>query len=211
MKKIIGFVAALFVAASAFAQFRITPNLGMSDFFAAPSKAGDDKIPSDSRDSVKHNWLGMDVGLDLDYRTGNIVFGLENNVTFLGKVTFPKVPNSKPEEWKKGALYNGNLFVGYNIKITNSLDIILGGGIGFGFGNVWFDTAEGKGITVFEIGVPLIARVNCFFTDMIGISLSLSDLLAYGVEWEKDINEMKDGLKGFTNRFNVKVGPVFKF
>lgn len=207
MKKIIGFVAALFVAASAFAEFRITPNLGMSDFFAAPSKAGDEKITGDLRDSVKNNWLGMDIGLDLDYQMGNIVFGLENNITFLGKQAYKDFEF----QWKKGALYNGNLFVGYNIKVMDPLDIILGGGIGFGFGNVWFGTTEGKGTGIFEIGVPLIARVNYFFTDMIGISLSLSDLLAYGVEWEKDFGKMKDGLKGFTNHFNVKVGPVFKF
>lgn len=231
MKKIIGFAAAFFVAASAFAQFRITPNFGFSHFFTDTKKFAIDIAEKhdvdDLKGYVKFKSPFMNIGVDFDYQFPiGLVLGMENNVLFLGTQNLtenveifggPGEKVSMDLHWRSGALYNANLYLAYNIKTVDSLDFILGAGIGFGFGKIntlltyagaSFATEE----KILTVGVPLIFRVNYFFTDMIGISVSLSDVLGWS---ESDFIVNNTGMlelkAKFTNQFNMKVGPVFKF
>lgn len=64
--------------------------------------------------------------------------------------------------------------------------------------------------SILNVGIAIHFNTQYYFTDLVGIGLSITETLGYGKANVKNVE--KDSIKGgFANTFNIKHGPTFKF
>lgn len=143
---------------------------------------------------------------------------------------------------KKGCYYEGQFVFGYTWRLlSEKLHVTAGMGLQLGIGNVGMNLKElitaaknfnpdeyeadkfSNCIILVNLGVPLQAGVEFYFTKNVGIGITLNDSLTYGISafTRKAHVKMKDDTEkdiplpllpaGFTNTFTLMLGPVFKF
>lgn len=230
MKKLSAIVIASFLGCvSLFAEFVIGPSLGYSNVISGAKfelKApGGDKFDG----GLSYTLHSMTIGLDAGYlMESGLSFYFNNNVSFLTSAKFIDKLGSREEKGNfsktKGALWDSELLAGWTFRdLAPNLRIALLAGLGLGYGsytptqmkddNGTHDISERDqqhiSFSHFNVGLALHFNVQYFFTDIVGIGLSLTDSIGYGKACPK---EATDDVKGtFANLFNVKLGPTFKF
>ena len=105
-----------------------------------------------------------------------------------------------------GALFHMSALCGYTFKPIKNLYITPAAGLGFSAGSITLK-AEGIELERFRTGafsLPLYAGLKYFFTDLIGIELTLIDTLNFGTV-------LTSPWGSFQNTFIIKVGPSFRF
>ena len=185
-----------------------TPGLGLSAT-AAPSSFGTMSItqfdlgfhaamlgiPKVAKDSWLNNLTPM-VNIDLGIAGKLSVSGAERD------------KNTKTS----AVLFQMSALCGYTFKPITNLYLTPAAGLGFSAGSVKeLVTYEYFGVksiheNVFKIGtfsLPLFFGLKYFFTDLIGIELTLIDSLNFGTV-------LTTPLGSFQNTFVLKVGPTFR-
>ena len=234
MKKVI---TALFVAAAvsvhAFAlEFILTPTIGYSNLSFAgvsePVRIGNSYIKAD----VSSNLNVMSIGVALGTIAQNgFTFMWNNNIAPVGngygegKLSELSFEVELEAKLKRGIAFEQSFIFGRTFKaVDDKLYINVGSGLAWGVAKINMSkkvagvTTYSKDIYDFNIGVPLQLGMQYFFTNNIGLNLTVSDVLAFGIGWGHKIpgaqGQFADGLLGqygFENVFTAKIGPVFKF
>ena len=222
MKKLLMVLFAfLLICTSTFAEFMISPGLGFSNLSSSI------KFKKDNDSSTKFSLNSMALGLDAAYlMDSGLSFYFNNNVVFLttGKIKVDTLITFEEKITKsKGAFWNAELLAGWTFKdLAPNLRIAILGGLGLGYGSITPTqiSFEGNKVDVpsemqnkfsfFSIGLAIHFNVQYYFTDLVGIGLSITEIPGYGKGSMKDVQS--DQIKGsFANTFNLKLGPTFKF
>lgn len=205
MKKLIGiaFCFGLFVT-SGFAEAFIAPHVGFSNMYLKDNESQ----PSNTI-SLTSFAGGIDVGLVK-----------KNGFTFLTDLHISTGGSTKyehryyfPAKVSSLMIFNLNFLFGYTYKGIKNLylNFALGLGVGGGFLDSsytdphYYRRQSVKGYT-FTVGVPIQLGVQYFFTDKIGINLSINDVL--GIISLMNIYAIPP--RPFVNNFTLKIGPVFR-
>ena len=221
MKKLLMVLFAfLLICTSTFAEFMISPGLGFSNFSSSIKAKEVDY-------SIKFSLNSMTLGLDAAYlMDSGLSFYFNNNVVFLttGKIKFNDSTTYEQKITKsKGAFWDAELLAGWTFKdLVPNLRIAILGGLGLGYGSITPTQISIAGFKIdmpseaqvkysfFSIGLAIHFNVQYYFTDLVGIGLSITEIPGYGKAIMKDIPS--DQIKGsFANTFNLKLGPTFKF
>lgn len=190
--------------------FTLTPGLGLSAT-AATSEVGTVSIaqfdlgfhaamlgiPKVAKDSWLNNLTPM----------VNIDFGIA------GKLLFPGEGKNTDSKIKTRAfLFQMSALCGYTFKPVKNLYLTPAAGLGFSAGSVKtketikiFDETETIEET-YKIGtfsLPFFFGLKYFFTDLVGIELTLIDTLNFG-------RVLTSPFGSFQNTFVIKVGPTFR-
>ena len=228
MKKLfVILIASLLICTSSFAEFMVSPTLGYSN------RSANVKIKDMSNVSAKVSFNSMALGVDFGYlMNSGLSFYLNNNVSFLssGKTTVSALGVSVTEQVTKtkGAFYDGQLLAGWTFRdLVPNLRISILGGLGFGYGAITPTQGKYNGekvdvpkevqdsfkVSIFNIGLAIHFHAQYYFTDLVGIGLSLTETLGYGKFETKNMDMLpKDQFKGgFGNVFMLRLGPTFKF
>ena len=223
MKKLLVVLFAfLLVCTSSFAEFMITPGLGFSNFSTTVR-------PKDIDNTyTKVSYNSMALGLDVAYlMDSGLSFYFNNNVSFLtsgkAKLHTPLLSIDTKILKSKGAFWDAELLAGWTFRdLAPNLRISILGGLGLGYGSVTPTQVSIEGVKLdissveqiktsfFSVGFAIHFNVQYYFTDLVGIGLSITEISGYGKAGMKDVpaDEIKGG---FANAFNLKLGPTFKF
>ena len=187
-----------------------TPGLGLSAT-AATSRFGNISItqfdlgfhaamlgiPKVAKDSWLNNLTPM----------VNIDFGIA------GKLLFPGESKNTGSKIKTRAfLFQMSALCGYTFKPVKNLYLTPATGLGFSAGSVKtketikiFDETETieETYTIGTFSLPFFFGLKYFFTDLIGIELTLIDTLNFG-------RVLTSPFGSFQNTFVIKVGPTFR-
>ena len=190
--------------------FTLTPGLGLSAT-AATSGAGNMSIaqfdlgfhaamlgiPKVAKDSWLNNLTPM-VNIDL---------GIGGKLSFAGKDS-----NSDSKIKTTAVLFQMSALCGYTFKPVKNLYLTPAAGLGFSAGSVKtketikiFDETEiiDETYTIGTFSLPFFFGLKYFFTDLIGIELTLIDTLNFG-------RVLTSPFGSFQNTFVIKVGPAFR-
>ena len=130
-----------------------------------------------------------------------------------GKLSFPgKDSNSDSKIKTTAVLFQTSALCGYTFKPVKNLYLIPAAGLGFSAGFVEtsvtykLDENEYTERDTYKIGtfsLPFFFGLKYFFTDLIGIELTLIDTLNFG-------RVLTSPFGSFQNTFVIKVGPTFR-
>ena len=187
-----------------------TPGIGLSAT-AAPSSFGTISItqfdlgfhaamlgiPKVAKDSWLNNLTPM---VNIDLGIG-------------GKLSFPREDSNSDSKIKTTAvLFQMSALCGYTFKPVKNLYLTPAAGLGFSAGSVEtsvtykLDENEYTERDTYKIGtfsLPFFFGLKYFFTDLIGIELTLIDTLNFG-------RVLTSPFGSFQNTFVIKVGPTFR-
>ena len=190
--------------------FTLTPGLGLSAT-AATSGVGTVSIaqfdlgfhaamlgiPKVAKDSWLNNLTPM---VNIDLGIG-------------GKLLFPGEGKNTDSKIKTSAfLFQMSALCGYTFKPVKNLYLTPAAGLGFSAGSVKtketikiFDETETRKeiYTIGTFSLPVFFGLKYFFTDLIGIELTLIDTLNFG-------RVLTSPFGSFQNTFVIKVGPTFR-
>ena len=190
--------------------FTLTPGLGLSAT-AATSGVGTVSIaqfdlgfhaamlgiPKVAKDSWLNNLTPM---VNIDLGIG-------------GKLSFPREDSNSDSKIKTTAvLFQMSALCGYTFKPVKNLYLTPAAGLGFSAGSVEtsvtykLDENEYTERDTYKIGtfsLPFFFGLKYFFTDLIGIELTLIDTLNFG-------RVLTSPFGSFQNTFVIKVGPTFR-
>jgi len=196
-KTLVGIVLCLIMATSAFADFLLeAPSVGYSNFLF--NGVGGDSYKADV---LTINFPGM--GFQRHNESG-FYFMWNNQLAVAGKQNLYDKPIHGDYSYNNLLALGGKsdfIFGGSIVPIENFC-ITLGSGLSSGY----------QSGTVF-IGIPLDLSVKYYFTEKVGIMLGLNDTLACGFNvgrmWANDT--LSFSFINFTNQFNIRLGPAFRF
>lgn len=193
----------------------------------AYSGGGSTSIDIDEKISVKRNFyaLGFGLGYQPDNKTG-FCFMWNNDLGFGKKAILTTDSDTVNNALKNyvGTIYIEKISANYKIDFifgavivpVQNLYITLGTGTVINKNKIYSRDDRG---TIFPMSlffeVPFDVNAKYYFTNHVGVLLSLNDTLAYGLNFYianlSDINSASPILDGFTNAFSVKAGLRFKF
>ena len=200
MKKIaIMFFCLALVSAHAFAEFVMVPGLGLS--YYSGSTGGKSSV----------SMVPFGVGLDFSYLTDSgFTLCMDNDFQYFLKVKTKVDSTSVGLSVNKGLVWNSRIMPGYTFKFAKDKAYLrLAGGPAVGTFGYEVETevkVEDKKVktktvhTAMTIGLAFHIGFEYFFTNMIGIGISINEIpTLYSTS----------GV-GRANIFNVKVGPSFR-
>ena len=234
MKKVlVAFFAAALVSAHCFAaEFVLTPTIGYSSLafggvVATSSISGGPQLSSKSGpDIVKSSLNLMPIGLALGVIADNgFTFLWMNDIAPVGSGSVKKeneyVSYDLDAKLHNSIAYETSLIFGRTFKaVDEKLYINVGAGLAYGVAKIAVSKevfgVQGYSANAwdFHFGIPIQLGAQFFFTQNIGVNLTLADNLAFGARLVNGglggVSESSTQL-GFENVFTVKVGPMFKF
>ncbi|MGI0529257.1 DUF2715 domain-containing protein [Treponema socranskii] len=228
MKKLfLVFLAAASISAHSFAaEFILSPTIGFSNTGVAgiytQTVSGYSSESKNFTMSFNHMPLGLTLGFITDK---GFTFMVNNDFSVAGAGTMKGDNDSMDLKLGKNTIFQQSFILGATFKLLNEkLFINIGSGFAWGVGKITLYVEDSGQEVSFgdmwhvNLGIPLQAGAQFFFTKNIGINLLLSD--AIGLAVGKLNNTIDIGLGSMTvdmtsvgasNLFNVKVGPIFKF
>ena len=220
---------------NSFAEFIISPALGVSNVFSTSRGSG---YYSASTYSNKNSlsWTPMNFGLSLGtVHEKGFTFLFSVDALFIGNINasheeFVGVKSDKKFTAKAkiggGAVAQGNFLFGYTYKGIPKLYLTFASGLTLGGGVNKVKEISALESTISNIyvslktanfGVPLYLSVSYYFTDKIGINVGFLNSFCGGWQWyeEGDLSVPYLGtgnieMPAFTNIFTFNVGPTFK-
>ena len=130
-----------------------------------------------------------------------------------GKLSFPREGSNTDSKIKTTAVvFQMSALCGYTFKPVKNLYLTPAAGLGFSAGSVKtketikiFDETETREetYTIGTFSLPFFFGLKYFFTDLIGIELTLIDTLNFG-------RVLTSPFGSFQNTFVIKVGPTFR-
>lgn len=231
MKKLIGiaFCFGLFVT-SGFAEAFIAPHVGFSNMYSkmkyiqsiSGSTGFGSSFSTTYTTTHEVSWTPFSGGLDIGLVTkGGFTFLTDLHISTAGKAKYSKVSSSGLLEYDdvdlgvSATVFNLNFLLGYTYKGIKNLYLNFALGLGGGVGS-WRIKSIGalkisgeKGLLVM-LGVPIQLGIQYFFTDKIGINLSVNDVLGTSMFIMRTGMDGLSGNPGFMNNFTLKIGPVFR-
>lgn len=239
MKKItIIFFCMLVVSMNSFAEFIISPALGVSNVFSTSEIRDYSGYPTYTTYINKNSlsWTPMNFGLSLGtVKEKGFTFLFSVDVLFIGNVNAnhkkfvsgTEVLNFKAKaKIGGGAVAQGNFLFGYTYKGIPKLYLTFASGLTLGGGVNKVKEISALESTISNIdvslktanfGVPLYLSVSYYFTDKIGINAGFLNSFCGGWQWyeEGDLSVPYLGtdhfdMPAFTNIFTFNVGPIFK-
>ena len=192
MKKIaIIFLCLALVSVQAFAEFVMVPGLGLSHYSGSTGeKSSMSMVP-------------FGVGLDFSYLTDSgFTLCMDNDFQYFGQVTAKSEDTSVSQKVNKGIAWNSRIMPGYTFKFAKDKAYLrLAGGPAVGTFGYEVQVEKTKTIsTAITIGLAFHVGFEYFFTDMIGIGISINEIPSI----YSNLGE------GNANIFNLKVGPSFR-
>lgn len=222
MKKLIGiaFCFGLFVT-SGFAEAFIAPHVGFSNMYSkmkyirsiSGSTGFGSSFSTTYTTTHEVSWTPFSGGLDIGLVTkGGFTFLTDLHISTGGSTKYEH-RYYLPAKVSSLMIFNLNFLFGYTYKGIKNLylNFALGLGVGGGFLDSsytdpnYYRRQSVKGYT-FTVGVPIQLGVQYFFTDKIGINLSINDVL--GIISLMNIYAIPP--RPFVNNFTLKIGPVFR-
>jgi|GEM_PF-883132 len=189
------------VSAHAFAEFVMVPGLGLSHYYGSTGE----------KSSV--SMLPFGVGLDFSYLTDSgFTLCMDNDFQYFRSLTTKVDSNSVSQKVNKGIVWNSRIMPGYTFKFAkDNAYLRLAGGPAVGTFGYEVETevvvpgqkekAKTKTVhTAMTIGLAFHIGFEYYFTNMIGIGISLNEIPTL----------YSDASVGRANIFNVKVGPSFR-
>ena len=187
------------VSAHAFAEFVMVPGLGLSYYSGSTGE----------KSSV--SMVPFGVGFDFSYLTDSgFTLCMDNDFQYFGKVTTKVDSNSVGLSVSKGLAWNSRIMPGYTFKFAKDKAYLrLAGGPSVGTFGYEVETevevagkkAKTKTVhTTMTIGLAFHVGFEYFFTNMIGIGVSINEIPTL----------YSTSNVGRANIFNVKVGPSFR-
>ena len=191
--------------------FTLTPGLGLSATATATSSFGNISMPQFDLGFhaamlgipkvAKGSWLNnLTPMVNIDLGIG-------------GKLSFPGEDSNTDSKIKTTAvLFQMLALCGYTFKPVKNLYLTPAAGLGFSAGSVKtketikiFDETETREetYTIGTFSLPFFFGLKYFFTDLIGIELTLIDTLNFG-------RVLTSPFGSFQNTFVIKVGPTFR-
>ncbi len=240
MKKILGSVFfACMLSAALFAEIVLQPNVGFSaiTISGSPSEEIYGKEVAE-KGSLTVSFIPLTVGLDAAYILENgLTFMFNNNISLLGNLkqtnSFEKVSDVQTLSGNSGVYYDGSLLFGYTYKKIDNFHLTFGLGVAGSAGKIVPNKfkhqlfEDGKEIRsnegdikdtslfMWQVGVPINVSAQYYFTNNIGVGLTISDTLGYGKisqTFKQGASETTTELyKGFANNFTLKAGIALKF
>ena len=229
MKKLfLVFLAAAAVSAHSFAaEFILSPTIGFSNTGVAGVYTGPSGYGSES-DSFTMSFNHMPIGITLGLITNKgFTFMVNNDFSVAGKGTMKSGGDSMDLKLGKNTIFQQSFILGATFKLLNEkLFINVGSGFTWGVGKITpYRDIFGQEYSFADmwhvnLGIPLQAGAQYFFTKNIGINLLLSDAIGLALGQASRTSISIGGLSyssgdmtslGFSNIFTVKVGPIFKF
>lgn len=218
MKKLfLVFLAAAAVSAHSFAaEFILSPTIGFSNTGVAGVYTGPSGYGSES-DSFTMSFNHMPIGITLGLITNKgFTFMVNNDFSVAGKGTMKSGGDSMDLKLDKNTIFQQSFILGATFKLLNEkLFINIGSGFTWGVGKItpYLDISGQEysfgDMWHINLGIPLQAGAQYFFTKNIGINLLLSDAIGLALGYSNYDGDRTS--LGFSNIFTVKVGPVFKF
>ena len=239
-KMIIVFFCMLVVSMNSFAEFVISPTLGVSNVFST-SEAEMRGIRfyggTTYREKNSLSWIPMNFGLSLGtVQDKGFTFLFSIDALYVGNINATHEKFVGRKSAKKfnakakiggGAVTQGNFLFGYTYKGIPKLYLTFASGLTLGGGvntvKEIFLSDETISIDVSlktaNFGVPLYLSVNYYFTDKIGINVGFLNSFCGGWRWYQndfplDVPYLGTGydisMPAFINIFTFKVGPIFK-
>lgn len=238
MKKIIiVFFCMLFISVNSFAEFVISPTLGVSNVFSTSKYNKRDLIMGiSSAEKNSLSWTPMNFGLSLGtVKEKGFTFLFSVDALFIGNVNAnykrfvrdTEVLNFKAKaKIGGGAVAQGNFLFGYTYKGVPNLYLTFASGLTLGGGVNTVKEISTSGITASDInislktanfGIPLYFSASYYFTDKIGINISFLNSFCGGWQWynvKSHLPYLGTGydlsMPAFVNIFTFKIGPTFK-
>ena len=206
MKKItIVFFCMLVVSMNSFAEFIISPALGVSNVFStseAEMRGSGYYYVSTYREKNSLSWTPMNFGLSLGtVQDKGFTFLFSIDALYVGNInaTHEKFGGRRSVEKFNakakiggGAVAQGNFLFGYTYKGIPNLHLTLASGLSLGGGVNKVKEISGLEMPISNIdvslktanfGVPLYLSVNYYFTDNIGINVGFLNSFCGGWRW----------------------------
>lgn len=236
-KMIIVFSCMLFISVNSFAEFVISPTLGVSNVFSTSKYNKRDLIMGiSSAEKNSLSWTPMNFGLSLGtVKEKGFTFLFSVDALFIGNVNAnykrfvrdTEVLNFKAKaKIGGGAVAQGNFLFGYTYKGVPNLYLTFASGLTLGGGVNTVKEISTSGITASDInvslktanfGIPLYFSASYYFTDKIGINISFLNSFCGGWQWynvKSHLPYLGTGydlsMPAFVNIFTFKIGPIFK-
>lgn len=239
MKKItIIFFCMLVVSMNSFAEFIISPALGVSNVFSTSEIRDYSGYPTYTTYINKNSlsWTPMNFGLSLGtVKEKGFTFLFSVDALFIGNVNAnykrfvrdTEVLNFKAKaKIGGGAVAQWNFLFGYTYKGVSNLYLTFASGLTLGGGVNTVKEISTSGITASDInvslktanfGIPLYFSASYYFTDKIGINISFLNSFCGGWQWYDDQSPLPylgtgydPSVPAFANIFTFKIGPTFK-
>ena len=241
MKKItIIFFCMLVVSMNSFAEFIISPALGVSNVFStseAEMRGSGYYYGSTYRNKNSLSWTPMNFGLSLGtVHEKGFTFLFSVDALFIGNINASHEKLVGGKSGKKftakakiggGAVAQGNFLFGYTYKGIPKLYLTFASGLTLGGGVNKVKEISALESTISNIdvslktanfGVPLYLSVSYYFTDKIGINVGFLNSFCGGWRWyeTEDLSVPYLGtgydisMPAFINIFTFNVGPIFK-
>ena len=234
---IIVFSCMLFISVNSFAEFVISPTLGVSNVFSTSKYNKRDLIMGiSSAEKNSLSWTPMNFGLSLGtVKEKGFTFLFSVDALFIGNVNAnykrfvrdTEVLNFKAKaKIGGGAVAQGNFLFGYTYKGVPNLYLTFASGLTLGGGVNTVKEISTSGITASDInvslktanfGIPLYFSASYYFTDKIGINISFLNSFCGGWQWynvKSHLPYLGTGydlsMPAFVNIFTFKIGPIFK-
>lgn len=219
MKKLfLVFLAAAAVSAHSFAaEFILSPTIGFSNTSSIGIAVAQEGSHAGDRETCKMYFNHMPVGITLGLITNKgFTFMVNNDFSVAGKGTMKSGGDSMDLKLDKNTIFQQSFILGATFKLLNEkLFINIGSGFTWGVGKItpYLDISGQEysfgDMWHINLGIPLQAGAQYFFTKNIGINLLLSDAIGLALGYSNYDGDRTS--LGFSNIFTVKVGPVFKF
>ena len=229
----------LFISVNSFAEFVISPTLGVSNVFSTSEAEMRDSgyyYGSTYRNKNSLSWTPMNFGLSLGtVKEKGFTFLFSVDALFIGNVNAnykrfvrdTEVLNFKAKaKIGGGAVAQGNFLFGYTYKGVSNLYLTFASGLTLGGGVNTVKEISTSGITASDInvslktanfGIPLYFSASYYFTDKIGINISFLNSFCGGWQWynvKSHLPYLGTGydlsMPAFVNIFTFKIGPTFK-
>lgn len=227
----------LFISVNSFAEFVISPTLGVSNVFSTSKYNKRDLIMGiSSAEKNSLSWTPMNFGLSLGtVKEKGFTFLFSVDALFIGNVNAnykrfvrdTEVLNFKAKaKIGGGAVAQGNFLFGYTYKGVPNLYLTFASGLTLGGGVNTVKEISTSGITASDInvslktanfGIPLYFSASYYFTDKIGINISFLNSFCGGWQWynvKSHLPYLGTGydlsMPAFVNIFTFKIGPTFK-
>ena len=225
MKKLfLVFLAAAAISAHSFAaEFILSPTIGFSNtgvagIWKTTSTVG--SVYNEATDTFTMSFNHMPIGLTLGVITNKgFTFTVNNDFSVAGKGTVKSGGDSLDFKLDKNTIFQQSFILGATFKLLDQkLFINIGSGLAWGIGKITpfiNDISFPADMWHFNVGIPLQAGAQYFFTKNIGINLLLSDTVGLAIgRYSYTIGSIYENTMtsvGFSNIFSVKIGPIFKF
>ena len=223
---------------NSFAEFIISPALGVSNVFSTSKIRDYDYYPTYSTYIKKNSlsWTPMNFGLSLGtVHEKGFTFLFSVDALFIGNINASHEKLVGGKSGKKftakakiggGAVAQGNFLFGYTYKGIPKLYLTFASGLTLGGGVNKVKEISALESTISNIdvslktanfGVPLYLSVSYYFTDKIGINVGFLNSFCGGWQWyeneDSSVPYLGTGhieMPAFTNIFTFNVGPIFK-